>query len=370
MNAIAGILLFPLQIDVTGMWKTKSETSNGAIIFIIIIVVIIVTLIIVNNIRKNAPVPGTGKRSAAVSSGPRFFSGFTLHRLARGVGLDHNQTKMLDFVFKADAVSDPEKSFNSTALLDRHFKRAYHIIERTADTDEEAQGRLAVLFSTRNVLENNVGSDIGTSRHLQEGTTAILIFGKEKHQAGVLFAKGENLTVECPINALGSPVKIPKGSVLTVMVFTKNNKGFSFESRIINYSSSHGHPTLLLTHSNRLKLLSQRRWRRRQAVIACSVFFVYVEGGGKKQRLTVDKRRLSGNIMDISVGGCSIKTNTAIQSGARLKIEFVQGDFTVAALGQVLRTNRTGINTTLHIKFLRVTRKSMNLINAYVYEYE
>jgi hypothetical protein len=97
---------------------------------------------------------------------------------------------------------------------------------------------------------------------------------------------------------------------------------------------------------------------------------VYVEGGGKKQRLTVDKRRLSGNIMDISVGGCSMKTNASIQSGARLKIEFTQGDIIVAALGQVLRTNRTGINTILHIKFLRVTRKSMNLINAFVYEYE
>jgi hypothetical protein len=97
---------------------------------------------------------------------------------------------------------------------------------------------------------------------------------------------------------------------------------------------------------------------------------VYVEGTGKKQRLTVDKRRLSGNILDVSVGGCSIKTTASVQGGAKLKIEFIQGDNTVAALGQVLRTNRTGINTILHVKFLRIPRKSMNLINAFVYEYE
>jgi hypothetical protein len=41
----------------------------------------------------------------------------------------------------------------------------------------------------------------------------------------------------------------------------------------------------------------------------------------------------------------------------------------VAALGQVLRTNRAGVNTIIHIKFIRITQKSMNLVNAFVYEY-
>jgi len=58
-----------------------------------------------------------------------------------------------------------------------------------------------------------------------------------------------------------------------------------------------------------------------------------------------------------------------VQVGARFKIEFVQGDNNVAALGQVLRTNRTGVNTIIHVKFLKVSQKSMNIINAFVYEY-
>jgi hypothetical protein len=74
--------------------------------------------------------------------------------------------------------------------------------------------------------------------------------------------------------------------------------------------------------------------------------------------------------MDISIGGCAIKTIAPVSSGARLKIEFVMGDdVQVAALGQVLRTNRTGMNTFLNIRFLKVPRKSMNTINAFVYEY-
>ena len=85
--------------------------------------------------------------------------------------------------------------------------------------------------------------------------------------------------------------------------------------------------------------------------------------------MKVDKRRISGNIADISVGGCSIKTTAAVQGGVRIKLEFPQGEHNVAALGQVLRTNRVGINNVIHIKFLRVTQKSMNKINAFVYDY-
>jgi hypothetical protein len=73
--------------------------------------------------------------------------------------------------------------------------------------------------------------------------------------------------------------------------------------------------------------------------------------------------------MDISVGGCSIKATVPVTSGARLKIEFTQSSVTVAALGQILRTNQSGVSTIAHVKFLRVPRRSMNAINAFVYEY-
>jgi len=153
------------------------------------------------------------------------------------------------------------------------------------------------------------------------------------------------------------------------MLFMKNNKGFSFDTRVAGYSSSHGIPSLLLTHSNQMRFLSQRRFRRRQTDIDCNCNLVYVEGEGRKQRLIVDKHKFIGKFADISVGGCSLKAKVQVQVGAKLKIEFAQGRANVAALGQVLRSNRTGLATILHIKFLKASRKSMNLINAYVYEF-
>jgi len=373
---MAGTSFYPqsylLRIDVSSFGFAKAKSNpNSAYNFLIGFAVIIAIVIIIAIIRKRSPSAGrsVSSSSAETGAGHRHFSGFTLHRVAIGIGLDRNQTKMLDYVLKTDDVVDVEKSVNSPALLDRHFKKAYHKIEHTAGSEEEAQQRLALLFSTRNALENTSGGNLTSTQQLPESITAILNVGKEKYPVKVISAKNDALKVECPQNALGTSISLPRGSNLNIVVFTKNNKGFSFNSRVLGLLTAHGGAQVLqLAHSKQLKQLSQRRFRRKQAAIPCNFFFVYAESGGK--RLVVDKRRLTGSIMDISAGGCSIKTTMQVSGGARLKIEYVQGDITVAALGQVLRTNRTGINTTIHVKFLRVPRKSMNTINAFVYEYD
>jgi len=87
--------------------------------------------------------------------------------------------------------------------------------------------------------------------------------------------------------------------------------------------------------------------------------------------MTVDKRRYTGNIQDISVGGCSMKVGIQVIPGQRLKLEFIDHDDSiVATLGEVLRISRNGTATIIHIKFLKVPRRSLNSINAMVYDYD
>jgi len=374
------IFLFQLQVSATDFrfGGSGSAASPAATIGILgILVAVIIVVIIINATRKNSGGGGTtskgsgGNGGGSVSSGggSKLFAGLTFNRLAKNLDLDSEQSRMLSFIFKTDDVIEPEKSISNPALLDRHFRKAYRIIEQGTGGDNEIQNKLAVLFSTRNMLENSMIGGLSSTRQLKEELTLILHYGKEKINVNILNAKTEFLTVEAPKNVLGSLIKIPKGTRLSVLFFTKSNKGYSFETRVAGYSTMHGHPVLQLVHSNQLRFLSQRRFRRKQAVIACFMYLVYVDGSGKKQRLVVDKRRLTGNIADISVGGCSIKTTAPVQVGARFKIEFTQGENNVAALGQVLRTNKTGVNTIIHIKFLKVSLKSMNIINAFVYEY-
>ncbi|MDR3019348.1 MAG: flagellar brake domain-containing protein, partial [Treponema sp.] len=320
------LALYPLQVAVTDFWsKGKSNTSNDFKIFLIFIGIVITVVIVIYLARKG---PG-----GFGISGSKLFSGFAFRRLASNIGLSGEQIRMLDFIFKTDDVVDPEKSFSNPALLDRHFRRAYRVIEQKSNTDEEFQRKLAVLFSTRNVLEKSAIGALSNTRQIKDETVLILSHGREKIKVPVLSNKSDFLYVETPKTVLGSQIKIPKGEKIGVLFFTKSSKGFNFETRVTGYSTFHGHPVMQLAHSNSLKFLALRRHRRRQAGIACSYFLVYVEGSGKKQRLVVDKRRINGNIVDISVGGCSIKATTPVQVGVRFKIEFTQGENKMAALG-------------------------------------
>jgi len=363
-------ILYPLVSTADFNFGSKSKTSPKDMIILFVIIAVVVTALLIINARKSG---AKNKKSSGTApsggSGVGIFSIFTFHRIAKDLGLDNEQTKMLDFVFKTDQVADPQRSIITPALLDRHFRRAYRVLEQTHGHENETQHKIGVLFSTRNVIENSVLEDLTSTRQIKDDTKFTIVANKDKLEVHLISTKGENIDVESPKNVLGSQIKLQKGTKLNVLFFDKSNKGFSFETKVVGYTTRQGHPTMQIAHSNQLRFLSQRRFRRKQAAIACSMYLVIIEGSGKKQRLIADKRKLQGTIADISTGGCSIKTMTPIQVGARFKIEFILFDINLAALGQVLRTNRTGVNTFIHMKFLKLTQKTMNMINSFVYEY-
>jgi hypothetical protein len=330
---------------------------------------------VVNIFRNRISGGGTGKASSVT---PRKIGAFTMHRIARTYGLDKEQARLLEYVFRNDAVSDPMGVIENLNVLDKHFKRAYKRFEKNARTDEDAQQRLSLLFSIRNILESSQrgGSAAMSTRQISENMTAVLSTGNETYPVRVISSKGENILVECPRNALGTPLRIAKGTRITLSFFTKTSQGFAFDSRSLGMTDTPRGAALQLAHSGQAKLLAQRRYRRRQITASCNFSLVLVEeiGTGRKKtrKMTVDSRRFTGTILDVSMGGCSLRTNASVPLGTRLKIEFDYLDkMIIAALGQVLRINRSGaISTIMHIKFIKVPRKTMNAINALVYEYD
>ncbi|MDR3124037.1 MAG: PilZ domain-containing protein [Treponema sp.] len=307
---------------------------------------------------------------------PRRFSGFVLHTIAKSYGLDKAQRRTLESIFRQDGVIEPLPIMQSAALLDRHFKRAYQRIQSVAKDEAEAQEQLALLFSTRNAVESaeNAAGPVSSTRDLSSGMAAALTVGKETYQVRVANAKGDAVLVESPKNSLGSPIRIPNGSKAALSFFTKTSKGYSFGSKVIGVVETAKGPTLKLAHALKAKALVARKFRRRQIALPCSIAMVVLREERVRRKIvrkmTLDNRRYSGSIMDLSIGGCSIRCSTAIQPGSRLKIAFEYGDFpSVTALGQVLRVNRSGMHTTIHVKFIKVPKKSHNLINAIVFEY-
>ena len=369
MNIPTGFRMLPLQTDLMFFQLQEETLATEAIFFLIGIGVIIAILVIISVLKNRGQFSALNDGRVNVKRRRRGFSAFTLHRMAKDIGLNRDQTKMLELVLRNDNVRDPVKSLDSPDLMDRHFKRAYRFIEQTSISEEELNNRFSILFATRNIIENYTDTVTVTStRHINENSSAMIILGDKNYPTKIISSQGESLIVEHPVKTKGNPVNLPKGTKLNIAFFNKSSKGFLAASRVLGSMETVNRRILKLAHSSKIKKLSNRRFRRRQTIISTSFYLVGIEGLGKK--LIVDNRQFVGNIMDISAGGCSIRTSAPIRPGQKVKIEFTrEDDFTVAALGEVLRTNRTGFNTVMHIKFLKIPRKSLNFINAMVYEY-
>ena len=376
MNGAAGLAMFALQTaDIRDFGWDEEGLAIRAVIFAIGVTVIVVSLVVATALKKRGKVK-------AFSEGyvPQWtpYSGrgvyFSLLRLSRDMGLDREKSRMLRFVMKSGGVTDVSKVLESPELIDRHFRRAYNHIEDTSASEEDLNKRLSVLFATRNILETYTATvSISSTRQIKENTEATLLVGNagDNYPTKIVSNKADELAVEHPLDGKGSPVSVAAGSVVNIAFFTKSNKAFSVQSRVLDTGTTAGRQVLRLAHSGKIKKLSSRRFRRRQTRISAAFYLVKVESSGprKKKTLLVSKMQLHGDILDISIGGCSISTEVAAKAGQTIKIEFSGENASVAALGEVLRTNRTGRNTVMHVKFLKIPRKSLNYISAMVYQY-
>ena len=367
-----GMYLFLLQ-DVKYF---QEDDPKRVIPFLIGFGVIIVIGVLFNKLRSGVSPSVAGKSGKTRTQvTPRKFNAFTLYRIASAYGLDREQTKLIEYVFRNDAVADPERVMNNPALLDRHFKRAFRTIEKNSETEEDAQERLVRLFSLRNVIESASGSGGPSSARVTENTPAVLTVNQESFPLKVISSRGQQVITEIPRNSLGTPIRITKGTRVTLSFFTKSSKGFAFDGHVMGTLDTDHGQGLQISHTGKVKSLVKRMYRRKHTAIKCEFFLVYLddsEGKKKPPKLVVDSKKFAGTVLDISIGGCSLKTTAPVQAGSRLKIIIDCNDnYLINVLGQVLRSNRSGTaGTILHIKFLKVPRRAFNSISALVFGYD
>jgi c-di-GMP-binding flagellar brake protein YcgR len=322
----------------------------------------------------------SGQKKKSVSSAPRQFSVFQIHKVAKTYDLDKDQIKLLEYVFRNEGVTDPIAVMANPSSLDRFFRRAYRSIEKRASSEDELQNFLTVLFSIRNIVETtqNTTPVSSSTRQIAENTAAVLSTPKqETFPVKVLSSKGDNLLVECPRNTLGTPIRFSHGQKIMLSFFTKSSKGFSFDTNVVGTVETPKGLALQLTHSSKVnKSLIQRKFKRQDVSLTTNFFMVNMQdvkvGRKTEKKMVVAPQRYRGTIQNISLGGCALKTGSVIQAGTRLKITFENdNDVKISALGLVLRTNRSGAAAlTLHIKFLKVPQRSQNAISAMVFEYD
>jgi c-di-GMP-binding flagellar brake protein YcgR len=381
MNLPLLLLQLPLLQVRLQDFRPRESDPKLSIIFLVCFGALIIILIVISIIRNGIGATGlSGQKVRSTASSPRQFSVFKMHKAAKFYGFDKDQIKLLEYIFRNDGVSDPAAVLGNTDALDRSFKRAYKSIEKKAASEEELQNFLSVLFSIRNIVEFIQGRNSGASstRQIPENTGAVLTSARqEKFPVKVISSQGDNLLVECPKNTLGTPIRFGSGQKIKLSFFTNSSKGFSFDTKVLGTVDTPKGLALSLAHSTQVnKSMTQRRFKRLEVSIPTFFFMVNMQdvkvGRKWQKKMVVAPQRYKGTIQNISLGGCALKTGSNIQAGTRLKITFENDDgLKIAALGLVLRTNRSGAAAmTLHIKFLKVPRRSQNAINAMVFEYD
>jgi hypothetical protein len=118
-----------------------------------------------------------------------------------------------------------------------------------------------------------------------------------------------------------------------------------------------------------------RNFRRKSMKSPCIFYLVIsvnqdAKSGNRKELVVEEDCKYSGNMLDISQGGCAISIKQHIKTGQMIKIEFTLTKQKIAALGQIIRFNKDGDNWIYHIKFLRMSNKSLVALNEYIFGYE
>ncbi|MDR0663615.1 MAG: PilZ domain-containing protein [Spirochaetaceae bacterium] len=117
-----------------------------------------------------------------------------------------------------------------------------------------------------------------------------------------------------------------------------------------------------------------RGFRRKVLDAPCVVYKVIVKSPdgkskGKKTLSVQNDAAYPGKIINVSQGGCSVSMIQNIKTGILIKIDFKIGREPVIALGEILRANKEGANWVYHIKFLKLSKKSLITLNAFVFDY-
>jgi hypothetical protein len=117
-----------------------------------------------------------------------------------------------------------------------------------------------------------------------------------------------------------------------------------------------------------------RNFRRKQNSTAVHFFLVIrtqKKSGFKtvKKLILENNTQYEGTMFDVSLGGCSFSSNQSIKAGSLVKIEFNAQKANITALCQVMRINKNNKTNVYHVKFLKLSKKSILALNVFVFDY-
>jgi c-di-GMP-binding flagellar brake protein YcgR len=352
----------------------RSANPDGRMLwYFAIAVVVVVTLLFVGAMLS--------RRSRARSPAEiQQYSSGVFRRTAKAMGLLTTHVDILENLVRVCKVKQPFLLFSSAGLLDDTLKKGLYSLDNTRElSEEERENRKAAIFQIKQIIERNVrkGALMRSTTFLRPGQfLSITPENGGQFSSKVISNMKDFLTVSAPAVPAGPGTRWMRGTRLSVYFWRDNDAGYSFGSKVLGYDTIKGVSSVLIQHSKTLRKEQRRRNRRRELMRPCFYYPIRISetGQGRKteRKAVVEQNmRTLGTVVDLSGGGCAVQTLNPFDKGKLVMIEFdIDKKAPIRAFGKVMHIHRQkGRGGVMHVMFTRVTRRYLNRISEFVYDF-
>ena len=355
--------------SVLQMKPTTESVAADTIILIIIIAVVVVGLLwlFLVGAKKQSSKPG------AVSKG-------SFKKRAKQLRLTKEQIKLLETIIAEMKFQNPLRILESSAALDKLLRFAISHLDDHNLSPEEKEFRKSVIYGIKQTIEaNSAQAKIIASTLSLPINTEVKIRGSDGvTQTSYITSNMQSMIgMELPPMKEKDSYPWQKGQELSVMFIRGGTDVYSYQTKVLGYKSVRGVLSVFTEHGKNLKQIQKRQTKRKEINKPVVLYLVnIVETKDKRdsvRQAVVNKAHsLLGSLQDISSGGCAILARNSVPRGSLVKVDFetARGK-PVTVYGKVRGvTANASRSKILHVQFTNVSRKHMNTIRDFVYEFD
>lgn len=291
------------------------------------------------------------------------------------------RSAFLNDVYKRYSIDLGVLYSGSEASINAIWKNLLATISTNSENfdDSIVESRKSFLFSIKDKIDSNriENSKIFSTRNFPE-KISLQVISKDSIQYHCTLLKNteEGLILSLPRDIYNNIVAPKTLSKIFLFTQLKDGLAYQFFTRVIRFQSFESSKEMVLSHTTNLTFFQRRHYKRAETDIPCFFSAVKVTSGGSgpsaKIFFTPLEQQYKGKIEDISGGGCSLICAMPIkeQQYISLKMQIIP-NITDNIIGIIVNTNKTadGRLHVLHIRYVKMSKKTRNNILSLVYNY-
>ena len=367
-------MIFPLlqaPSKYAGQLFQQSSDPRSVGIFFSVLVAFVLLLIAMNFLSQ---------RNSKDKKRNRKYSRSAFKKEGYRIGLEKKQIQLLEGFITPYKVHQPFALLSNTMTLDNTLGKALRDISHMDGMESEKEKRKLMIYRIKQQVEQASGrrNRVQDTKRLKLSQKVTFQLDDQHRYKSVVTANLKDFFgAQIPLDSNGEEIRWKKGTKMDVFIWHPSGDEYSFRTKLLGYASAKGFRSVMLQHTDKINKVHQRKYRRKSLNRPCYIYPIKIveTGYGKRTRreaVVQTKQGRLGTVLDISAGGCAIKSTAPMPRGELLKIDFetFRGQ-SVMAYGKILDSRKISrANNSMHIMFTRASSTNLNKINDYVYDFE